>query len=72
MAPYKIKKECYLLRSCLVDAGRMLLFMVEQVFLPREEAWLIYSADTQYTVWERGGRRAEKKNFMYKFFLFSP
>ena len=30
---YKIKKECYLLRSCLVDAGRMLLFMVKQVFL---------------------------------------
>ena len=33
VAPYKIKKECYLLRSCL-DAGKILLFMVEQVFLP--------------------------------------
>ena len=33
MAPYKIKKECYLLRSCLGDAKRMFLFMVEQVFL---------------------------------------
>ena len=54
MAPYKIKKECYLLRSCLVDAGRMLLSMVEQVFLPTE-VWLMHSADTQYTVWERGG-----------------
>ena len=33
MTPYKIKKEYYLSRSCLVDAGRMLLFMVEYVFL---------------------------------------
>ena len=35
-APYKIKKECYLLRSCLVGARRMLLFMVEQVCLLME------------------------------------
>ena len=34
MASYKIKKEYYLSRSCLVDAGKMLLFMVEYVFLP--------------------------------------
>ena len=34
MTPYKIKKACYLLRSFLVGARRMLLFMVEQVFLP--------------------------------------
>ena len=40
MTPYKIKKECYLLRSCLVDTRRMLLFMVEQVFLPIE-VWSI-------------------------------
>ena len=33
MTPYKIKKEGYLLRSCLVDARRMLPFMVEQVFI---------------------------------------
>ena len=33
MTPYKIKKECHLLRSSF-DASRMLLFMVEQVFLP--------------------------------------
>ena len=31
---YKIQEECYLLKSCLVDAGRMLLVMAEQVFLP--------------------------------------
>ena len=34
MTPYKIQKECYLLKSCLGDAGRMLLIMAEQVFLP--------------------------------------
>ena len=34
VAPYKIKKECYLLRSCLADAGKILLFIVEQEFLP--------------------------------------
>lgn len=32
VAPYKIKKGCRLLRRCLVGAGRMLLFMVEQHF----------------------------------------
>ena len=41
MTPYKVKTECYLLRSCLVDARRMLLLMVEQVFLPIEEVWSI-------------------------------
>ena len=35
--PCKIKKECYLFRSCLVGARRMLLFMVDQVFLPMEK-----------------------------------
>ena len=33
VTPHKLRKEWYLLRSCLVDAGRTLLFMVEQVFL---------------------------------------
>ena len=34
MTPYKMKKECYLLKDYLIGARRMLLFMVEQVFLP--------------------------------------
>ena len=34
VAPYKIKKECYSLRSCLVGVRRKSLLMVEQVFLP--------------------------------------
>ena len=29
-----IKEECYLLRSCLVDARRMLLFMVHRYSCP--------------------------------------
>ena len=68
MTPYKMEKECYLLRSCLVDAGRMLLFMVELVFLPMGEVWLIHNADTQCTV---GGERRTKgrRIFTFKFFL---
>lgn len=27
------------LRSCLGDGGRMLLFMSEQIFLPKGEVW---------------------------------
>ena len=38
-APYKIRKECYLLRSCIFDARRMLLLMVDQVFLTMREVW---------------------------------
>ena len=52
MTPYKIKKGCYLLRSCLVGARRMLLFMVEQVFLLMAEVWLMHNADTPCTVGE--------------------
>ena len=49
MAPYKIKRECYLL-CCLVDAKRMLLLLVK--------------AQCRYTMHARGvkgGQRAEKK-----------
>ena len=57
VTPYKIKKERYHLRSCLVDAGRKFLFMVEQVFLlmGEGEVWSVPNADTQCTV--RGVRR---------------
>ena len=53
VTPHKLKKECYLLRSCLVDARRMLLLMVEQVFLPIEEVWSIQIHNAQ----EEGERR---------------
>ena len=46
MAPYKIKKECHLLRHCLIGAGRMLLFMVEQVFLLMGEVRSMHNVDT--------------------------
>ena len=60
--PYKIKEECYLLRNCLVNARRMLLFMFEQVFLLMGEVWSMHNADTQcrYSRGEREGKRAEK------------
>ena len=44
LTPYKAKEECYLLRSCLVDAQRMLFFLVEQI-------GLMHNVDTRYTVW---------------------
>ena len=45
-----IKKERYLLKSCLVDARKMLLIMVEQVFLLMREIWSVHYVDMQCTV----------------------
>ena len=55
--PYKIKKECFLLRSCHADARRMLFFMVEQVFLLMGEVWSMHNIDIQ---WPVGGERRPK------------
>ena len=68
VALYKIKKECYLLRSYLVGAGRMLLFMVEVVF-HEGEGWSMYNTDTQCTVCEKRGPKGRQEFFMFKFFL---
>ena len=65
MTPYKIKKACYLLRSFLVGARRMLLFMVEQVFLLIGE----FNVDTQCTVKGRKEVKEQRKFFMFKFSL---
>ena len=65
MVPYKIKEECYLLRSCLVDAGRMLLFMVEQVFLLMGEVWSMHNADTQCMVEGREEAKRQRKFFIF-------
>ena len=46
----------YTTRSCLIDA-RILLFMVEQVFLSVGKVRLMHSVDTQCTV---GGERRPK------------
>ena len=64
MAPYKIKKECYLLRSCLVDAGRMLLFMAEQVLLLMGEVWLMHNAGTQCKVGDEGRPKLGKRFYV--------
>ena len=45
MTSYKIKKSG--LKSCLVDARGMLLFMVEEAFLPVGEIWSMHDANTQ-------------------------
>ena len=63
--PYYIKKECYLVRSCLLGARRMLLFMVEHVFLPVGEVWLRQNAEAWCTWGEREGQRAEKNFYVY-------
>ena len=68
LTPYKMKQECYLLRSCLVDAGRMLLFMVEQVFLPRKEVWPTHYANMQCSK-GKGETKGQRRVFMFKFFL---
>lgn len=47
---YKMKQEGCLQRSCLVDARRILLFMVEQGFLLMGEDWLMYNTDTRCAV----------------------
>ena len=71
VTPCKIKKECYLLRSCLTNAGRMLLFMVEQVFLPKEGGGgggTLVHAWSGYTVCsvEKGEAEGQRRLFMFK------
>ena len=63
VTPYKLKKECCLLRSCLADARRMLVFMVEQVFLPMGKFGRCQVQMHNAQCGERGDQRAEK-NFL--------
>lgn len=51
-----------MLRSCL-DAGRMLLLVVESVFLLMGEVWSMPNAGTQGTVGGEG-RPPDRKNFL--------
>ena len=44
----------------------MLLFVTEPIFLLKEEAWSMHSADTQCTA---EGREGQRKVFMFKFFF---
>ena len=41
-----MKKERYLLKSCLVDARKVLLFTVEQLFLLMRAIWSMHDMDT--------------------------
>lgn len=60
MATYKVEKECCLLQTCLIDAGKMLLFMDDTAFLLMEQVWSMHSADTQSTAAGEKRQRAEK------------
>lgn len=51
------------LSSCLVGAGKMLLLMVKQVFLPKREVCSIYNTNTQWIVGEE--RRQKGRDFLH-------
>ena len=59
---YKIKKEFYLFKSCLIDARRMSLFVMVQVFLPMGRRGILVDVQCRYTMHSggagRGGQRA--------------
>ena len=54
---------------CLVDSRKMLFFVTEPIFLLKEEAWSMHSADTQCRA---EGREGQRKVFMFKFFFVLP
>ena len=51
-------------KDCLVDLGRMLLLVVEQVFLPMGEFWWMHNANIKCTIC-----RKRDTFFMFNFFL---
>ena len=59
VTPHKLKNVYYLLRSCFVYAGRMIPFVVEQVFLLMGEVWFMHKRDTKCSVVGTEGQRAE-------------
>ena len=67
VAPHKISKECHLFRSRLVDAGRTLLFMVEQILLLMGDVWFLPNADTRRSV--QGERRPKGTENLCVFFF---
>ena len=74
VTPHKIMNECYLLRSYLVNACRMLLFMVKRVFLLMGEVWSMHNLDTVHGVRVRGaekGVKGQRRIFMFKFFCLA-
>lgn len=57
----RLRRNVIFLRSCLVNAKRMLLFMFEQVFLLVGEVWSIYNADTQCTAERKEKAKGQRK-----------
>ena len=68
MILYQIKQEGNLPRSCVVDARRILLFMVEQGCLLMGEDWSMYITDTQCAVQGREEAIGQRKIVMLKLF----
>ena len=66
MTAYKIKRECYLSRSYLGGAGRMLLFLVERV--PLLHGWGGLEQTQCKVPRVRGGPKG-REEFMFKLFL---
>ena len=68
MTPWKIRKECYLLRRCLVLMLGEHCSLGSQVFLGMVEVWSMHKTDAQC---KAGGREGAKgrRSFMIKFFL---
>ena len=62
--PLQDQEGMYLLRSCLVDARRILYFMVEQVFLPMGRFDFVSQS---YTMYSGGERRLKSREecFVY-------
>ena len=46
----------------------VLIFMVEQVFLPKGKVWWIPNAHTQCTMWREERSKGRKEFFMFKVF----
>ena len=78
MSPYKIKKEkkikkeCYLLKSCLADAVQqfMLFFMVEQSLLLKRVVWWTLNTGAQCTVEGESRPKCRGHFLMFKFSYF--
>lgn len=68
MAPYKIQKVCYLLKMCLVDSRKMLLFVTELIFLLKEEAW---SMTVQIHNAQQKGERGRENLLCLNFFCLA-
>ena len=69
MTPYKIKKECYPLRSCLVSARRMIMVYGQAGISADGEVWSMHNANMRYMVEKREEAKGQRKFFMFKFLL---